>query len=132
MQGRAATIERIYVDFDGRVQLAVTIDDVPGQDIMRDIRRYLYFRPDEVELIMSPSFQKQILVAGVGNAWMQDDGFGARGRPAAGAARAAVRRDRDGLRLRRARPRLRDHARLPRARADRRLAARAASPARCT
>ncbi|HET8952459.1 MAG TPA: hydrogenase maturation protease, partial [Solirubrobacteraceae bacterium] len=23
-----------------------------------------------------PDFQKQILVAGVGNAWMQDDGFG--------------------------------------------------------
>jgi hydrogenase maturation protease len=25
---------------------------------------------------MSPDFEKQILVAGVGNAWMQDDGFG--------------------------------------------------------
>ncbi len=49
--GRSATVERIYVDFDGRVQLAVTVDDVPGQDIMRDIRRYLYFRPDEVERI---------------------------------------------------------------------------------
>jgi hypothetical protein len=49
VQGRSATIERIYVDFDGRVQLGVTIDDVPGQDIMRDIRRYLFFRPDEVQ-----------------------------------------------------------------------------------
>jgi hypothetical protein len=46
--GRTATIERIYTDFDGRVQLAVTVDGVPGQDLMRDIRRYLYFRPDEV------------------------------------------------------------------------------------
>ena len=50
VEGRPATIERIYVDFDGRVQLAVTIQGVPGQDLMRDIRRYLYFRPDEVEL----------------------------------------------------------------------------------
>ena len=25
---------------------------------------------------MSHDFEKQILVAGVGNAWMQDDGFG--------------------------------------------------------
>ena len=25
---------------------------------------------------MTPEFEKQILVAGVGNAWMQDDGFG--------------------------------------------------------
>jgi len=49
--GRTATVERIYVDFDGRFQLAVTVDDVPGQDIMRDIRRYLYFRPDEVEMV---------------------------------------------------------------------------------
>jgi hypothetical protein len=48
VRGRRATVERIYVDFDGRVQLAVTVDDVPGQDIMRDIRRYLFFRPDEV------------------------------------------------------------------------------------
>ena len=50
VQGRGATIERIYVDFDGNVQFGVTIDDVPGQDIMRDIRRYLFFRPDEVEV----------------------------------------------------------------------------------
>ena len=48
--GRHATIERIYVDYDGRVQLAVTVAGVPGQDIMRDIRRYLFFRPDEVEV----------------------------------------------------------------------------------
>jgi hypothetical protein len=50
VRGRRATVERIYVDFDGRVQLGVTVDDVPGQDIMRDIRRYLFFRPDEVQL----------------------------------------------------------------------------------
>jgi hypothetical protein len=50
VRGRRATVERIYVDFDGRVQLAVTVDGVPGQDIMRDIRRYLFFRPDEVEV----------------------------------------------------------------------------------
>ena len=49
VRGRRATVERIYVDFDGRVQLGVTVDGVPGQDIMRDIRRYLFFRPDEVQ-----------------------------------------------------------------------------------
>jgi hypothetical protein len=49
VEGRNATIERIYVDVEGRVQLGVTVDGVPGQDIMRDIRRYLFFRPDEVE-----------------------------------------------------------------------------------
>ena len=48
--GRSATIERIYYDYDGAVHLAVTVDDVPGQELMRDIGRYLYFKPNEVEL----------------------------------------------------------------------------------
>jgi hypothetical protein len=47
--GRAATIERIYHDYDGTVHLAVTVDDVPGQDLMRDIGRFLYFKTSEVE-----------------------------------------------------------------------------------
>jgi hypothetical protein len=28
----------------------VTVDGVPGQDIMRDIRRCQFFRPDEVQI----------------------------------------------------------------------------------
>ena len=48
---RTATIERIYIDYDDRVHLCVTVDDDPGQQIMRDIGRYLYFKPDEVELV---------------------------------------------------------------------------------
>ena len=49
VEGRTATIERIFVDYDGKVHLGVTVDDDPGQDIMRDIGRYLYFKPEEVE-----------------------------------------------------------------------------------
>ena len=60
-----------------RVHLAVTVDDVPGQELMRDIGRFLYFKTDRGGgACMSPEFEKQILVAGVGNAWMLDDGFG--------------------------------------------------------
>jgi hypothetical protein len=51
LAGRSATIERIYVDYDEAVHLCVTVDDDPGQDLMRDIGRYLYFKPDEVEVI---------------------------------------------------------------------------------
>jgi hypothetical protein len=47
---KAATIERIYVDYEDGVHLGVTIDDDPGQDLMRDTGRYLYFKPEEVEL----------------------------------------------------------------------------------
>jgi hypothetical protein len=49
LDGRSATIERILVDYDDDVHLCVTVDDDPGQDLMRDIGRYLYFKPDEVE-----------------------------------------------------------------------------------
>ncbi|HEX5926868.1 MAG TPA: hypothetical protein VFY45_23790 [Baekduia sp.] len=50
LTGRSATVERIYIDYDGDVHLCVTIDDDPGQQLMRDIGRYLYFKPDEVEV----------------------------------------------------------------------------------
>jgi hypothetical protein len=51
LAGRMATIERVYVDYEDKVHLCVTVDDDPGQDIMRDIGRYLYFKPDEVEVM---------------------------------------------------------------------------------
>jgi hypothetical protein len=51
LEGRTATIERIYVDYSDAVHLCVTVDDDPGQELMRDIGRYLYFKPLEVEVI---------------------------------------------------------------------------------
>lgn len=50
LHGRHATVERIYIDFDDRVHLAVTVDDDPGQALMRETGRYLFFFPHEVEL----------------------------------------------------------------------------------
>ena len=49
LDGRQATLERIYIDFDDRVHLAVTVDDDPGQDIMRETGRYLFFFAHEVQ-----------------------------------------------------------------------------------
>jgi hypothetical protein len=51
LTGRLATIERVYLDYEDKVHLCVTVDDDPGQDIMRSIGRYLYFKPDEVEVM---------------------------------------------------------------------------------
>jgi hypothetical protein len=48
LHGRRATIERIYVDSAERVHLAVTVDDVPGQDLMRETGRFLFFFAHEV------------------------------------------------------------------------------------
>ena len=43
--------DSIYIDYSDIVHLCVTVDDDPGQVLMRDIGRYLYFKPDEVEMI---------------------------------------------------------------------------------
>jgi hypothetical protein len=51
LDGREATLERIYVDYDARVHLAVTVDDDPGQQLMRETGRYLFFFPNEVEVL---------------------------------------------------------------------------------
>jgi hypothetical protein len=48
--GRSATVERIYRDYDDRIQLGVTVDDDPGQELMREIGRFLFFDPSEVEV----------------------------------------------------------------------------------
>jgi hypothetical protein len=49
--GRTATVERIYVDLDGKVHLGVTIDDDPGQELMRETNRLLFFFAPEVEVL---------------------------------------------------------------------------------
>lgn len=49
LDGRHATIERIYIDYDDRVHLAVTVNDDPGQQLMRETGRYLFFFANEVE-----------------------------------------------------------------------------------
>ncbi len=50
LHGRTATIERIYKGYDDRVYLGVTVDDDPGQDLLRDTGRYLFFFADEIEV----------------------------------------------------------------------------------
>ncbi|HUA02736.1 MAG TPA: hypothetical protein VMB27_02460 [Solirubrobacteraceae bacterium] len=51
LDGRRATVERILTDYDGRVHLGVTVDDDPGQDLLRETGRLLYFFAPEVEVI---------------------------------------------------------------------------------
>lgn len=49
LDGRIATIEIIYTDYDDNVHIAVTMDDDPGQDLQRELGIYRYFNPFEVE-----------------------------------------------------------------------------------
>jgi hypothetical protein len=51
LDGRTATVERIMTDYDGKTHLGLTIDDDPGQELMRDTGRFLYFFANEVEVV---------------------------------------------------------------------------------
>ncbi|MCP9486471.1 MAG: hypothetical protein MSC30_11460 [Gaiellaceae bacterium MAG52_C11] len=53
LDGRTATLERIYIDYDDKVHLGVTIDDDPGQELMRETGRFHFFFAGEVELVRS-------------------------------------------------------------------------------
>jgi hypothetical protein len=51
LDGKAATVEAIEQDFDGRVYLAVTVDDDPGRDLgaLRQTGHRFFFQPEEIE-----------------------------------------------------------------------------------
>jgi hypothetical protein len=53
LAGKIATIESIEQDFEGRVYLAVVVDDDPGKDLgwTRQPGHRFFFLPDEVELL---------------------------------------------------------------------------------
>jgi hypothetical protein len=51
LAGMTATIEAIEQDYEGRVYLAVTLDDDPGKDLgaLRQPGHRFFFQPEEVE-----------------------------------------------------------------------------------
>jgi hydrogenase maturation protease len=51
LAGRAAVIEAVEQDYEGRVQLAVIVDDDPGKDLgmLRQPGHRFFFAPEEVE-----------------------------------------------------------------------------------
>jgi len=51
LDGRTATLERIYRGADASVHYAVSLDDDPGRDLVRDTGRLFYFRSNEVEAL---------------------------------------------------------------------------------
>lgn len=51
LSGKTATIERILTDYDGTVHLGVTIDGDPGQELLRESNRFMFFFLNEVEVL---------------------------------------------------------------------------------
>ncbi len=81
LAGRTAVIEAIETDVAGAVMLAVVVEDDPGRDLglARQPGHRFFFSPAEVEPLgdraAGPAIAR-ILVAGVGNVFLGDDGFG--------------------------------------------------------
>ena len=80
---RVAVIDRIEQDLEGRIQLAVTVQDDPGRDLgeRRQPGHRFFFSPDEVEPTADEEAASEpagprVLVAGIGNVFLGDDGFG--------------------------------------------------------
>jgi len=97
LSGRTAVIEGIDQDLDGNLQLAVTVEDDPGRDLgeRRQPGHRFFFSPEEVEPLAGEPAEAppttRVLVAGIGNVFLGDDGFGvalagrlARGEPRPG------------------------------------------------
>lgn len=78
LKGKVATIESIEQDFEGRVYLAVTVDEDPGQDFGRQRQpgHRFFFKPEEVLKERASMITPRILIAGVGNIFLGDDAFG--------------------------------------------------------
>jgi hydrogenase maturation protease len=82
LAGRVAIVEGIDQDVEGAVQLAVTLEDDPGRDLgdARMPGHRFFYRADEVEPLAEPAAASpagsRILVAGIGNVFLADDGFG--------------------------------------------------------
>jgi hydrogenase maturation protease len=83
LAGRTALVHEILEDYEGRVQLAVTVADDPGQDLgaLRRPGHRFFFDPDEVEpldeaVTAGEEPALRVLVAGIGNVFLGDDGWG--------------------------------------------------------
>jgi len=83
LDGKIAVIESLEQDYEGKMHVCVVVDDDPGRDIglMRQPGHRFFFAADEVEPIPASeqvlaTQTKRILIAGIGNIFLGDDGFG--------------------------------------------------------
>lgn len=80
LAGKAAVIESIQQDMEGAISLAVVLEEDPGRDlgVARQPGHRFFFAASEVEPL-GPSVDasaRTVLVAGIGNVFLADDGFG--------------------------------------------------------
>jgi len=85
LAGQIAIIESIEQDYEGKIHVCVVLDDDPGRDLglLRQPGHRFFFDADEVEPLPAGEARPRreiqsacILIAGIGNIFLGDDGFG--------------------------------------------------------
>lgn len=85
LAGKIARVAAIEQDYEGKFQLAVVVDADPGKDlgVLRQPGHQFFFEPAEVEPYTPAELSEgveephaKLLVAGIGNIFLGDDGFG--------------------------------------------------------
>ena len=83
LAGQSGSVQTIEQDFEGKFYVAVVLDEDPGRTIgPRGPGHRFFFGPDEIEWLAEGSADApvlrplDILVAGIGNLFLGDDGFG--------------------------------------------------------
>ncbi|MFZ3263369.1 MAG: hydrogenase maturation protease [Terriglobales bacterium] len=89
LAGQAALIESLEQDYEGKIHVCVVLEDDPGRDMgmLRQPGHRFFFDAEEVEPLpgelplkdarpKTAAQQPRILVAGIGNIFLGDDGFG--------------------------------------------------------
>ena len=90
LTGQIALIEGIEQDYEGKIHVCVVLDQDPGRDLglLRQPGHRFFFDADEIEPLTREEVQSamparastkpaaRILVAGIGNIFLGDDGFG--------------------------------------------------------
>jgi len=81
LAGRVGIVEALEQDVGGAVQVAVILEDDPGRDLgdRRQPGHRFFYAADEVEPLAGPepgNTSPRVLVAGIGNVFLADDGFG--------------------------------------------------------
>jgi hydrogenase maturation protease len=81
LDGKTAVIESLEQDYEGSVHVSVVLEDDPGLDIghLRQPGHRFFFRSEELEPLIGAeprAASPRILVAGLGNVFFGDDGFG--------------------------------------------------------
>jgi hydrogenase maturation protease len=83
LDGKIAAIESIEQDYEGKLHVCVVVDEDPGRDmgLMHQPGHRFFFASSEIEPVAKDeqpqtTETKKILVAGIGNIFLGDDGFG--------------------------------------------------------